>query len=275
MEVVLKKERLTLGRKVETTISIVVRCVGREKLFDGVLDSLLHQTIIPSEILIVMDSNSEKEIRYVSRCLKNYPNSKLLTFKHEDFSHPYSVNLGVASSKEELVCITNGHSLPISLHWLERGLRHFEDEGVAGVSGFFLPSDRGFGKSVFYLVEEKMKRPSRFSTINCIIRKSRWKEYPFDENLLNIIPETKKYGGEDYDWTLEMLSRGHKIVLDPDFSVVHAHEKNIVLEIYRNLRNYFIYRKLQEKIKRLERPRHAFKFLKKNACTKQQIRLFF
>jgi len=245
------------------TVSVVIRCVGREKLFSGVLDCLLHQTISPSEILIVMDSESENEIRFVRRNLENYPDSKLLTFRHEDFSHPYSVNLGVASSKEELVCITNGHSLPTSSSWLESGLKHFEHENVAGVSGFFLPSNKGFEKRLFLLVEEQMKMISWISTINCIIRKSRWKEYPFDENLLNIIPETKKYGGEDYDWTLEMLARGYKIVLDPDFSVVHTHEEDIVFEVCRDLRNYFVYKKLREKIKRLKRPRHAFKFLKK------------
>lgn len=245
------------------TVSVVIRCAGREKLFSGVLDCLLNQTVIPSEILIVMDFISEKETRCVSRRLESYSNSRLLTFKHEDFSHPYSANLGVASSKEELVCITNGHSLPTSLHWLESGLKHFEREDVAGVSGFFLPSDKGFGKRLFYLVEKQMKGIRWISTINCIIRKSRWEEYPFDENLLNIIPETKKYGGEDYDWTLEMLARGYKIVLDPDFNVIHAHEKDIVFEVFRNLRNYFVYKKLQGKIKRLERPRQASNYLRK------------
>lgn len=244
------------------TISVVIRCVGREKLFTGLLDCLLHQTVVPSEILIVMDSNSDKEVEYVRSRLESYPNSKFLTLKHEEFSHPYSANLGVSSSKEELVCITNGHSLPISQQWLESGLKHFEDENIAGISGFFLPSKKGFRKKLFYLVEGPMKRISWISTINCIIRKSRWKEYPFDENLLNIIPETKKYGGEDYDWTLEMLARGYKIILDPNFSVVHSHEKDIVFEICRNMKNYFIYKKLQEKIKKLERPRQAFKFLR-------------
>lgn len=250
---------LNLGYRMEMTVSVVVRSAGREKLFDGVLDSLLRQTVSPSEILIVMDSESEKEIKYVSRRLKSYPSSRLKTFKHEEFSHPYSVNLGVVSAEEDLVCITNGHSLPISLRWLEKGLRHFEDKKVAGVSGFFLPSNEGFRKSLFYLVEEKIQRINWVSTINCIIRKSRWKEYPFDESLLNIIPETRRYGGEDYDWTLEMLSRGYRIVLDPEFSVVHTHEENILLEIFRNAKNYFIYKRLQEKIKRLRRPRQAFR----------------
>ncbi|MFP3984718.1 MAG: glycosyltransferase family 2 protein [Candidatus Bathyarchaeia archaeon] len=252
-----------LGGRDEMPVSVVVRCAGREKLFNGVLDCLLQQTVSPSEILVVMDSNSENETNYVTKRLEPYQNTKLVTLKHEEFSHPYSTNLGVASSKEELVCITNGHSLPISLHWLEKGLHHFEDEEIAGVSGYYFPTKKGTIKQVFHFIEKSVQGTVLFTTINCIIRKSRWREYPFDENLLNLIPETEKLGGEDYDWSLEMVSRGYKIVLDPAFSVVHAHQENIALEIYRNTKNYFVYKRPFERIKRLKRPRKAFKFLKK------------
>jgi GT2 family glycosyltransferase len=239
------------------SVSVVVRCVGREKLFRGVLERLTRQTIKPSEILVVMDCDSREEVDYVQKRLGSYSNAQLLFFKHAEFSHPYSANLGVVSSREELVCITNGHSFPTSKHWLEAGLRHFADGKVAGVSGFFLPSAKGIVAKLFYAVEGPLKRITWVSTINCIIRKARWKEYPFDEGLLALIPETRKYGGEDYDWSLEMRARGYKIVLDPRFSVIHAHEISMGSEVCRNLRNYFVYRKLQEKIKRLQRPRHA------------------
>lgn len=255
---------------VEMAVSVVVRCAGRERLFANVLEFLLRQTVVPSEILIVMDCDSEEEIRYVSRHLENYPNSRLLTFKHAEFSHPYSVNVGIASSKEELVCITNGHSLPTSLHWLASGVRHFKDEKVAGVGGFFLPSTNRFANSLFYTIEGPMKRITWLSTINCVIRKAMWEEYHFDEELMTLIPETRKYGGDDYDWSLEMLSRGYRIVLDPAFNVIHAHEKDMALEIYRNLRNYFIYKRLREKIKRLRRPRQSFESIYENSAAKSQ-----
>jgi len=252
------------------SVSVVVRCVGREKLFHGVLDRLTHQTIVPSEILVVMDSSSDAEVKYVSHRLQEYPASRLVTFKHEYFSHPYSVNVGMAFSEAELVCITNGHSFPISLSWLETGLNHFEDNEVAAVSGFFYPSNKGFSKALFYMVEDQMKGSARFTTMNCIIRRSCWKEYSFDERILDIIPETRKYGGEDYDWALEMVARGFKVILDPEFSIVHVHERDIVSEMFRNVKNYFIYRNLHGKIRGLHRPRHAAKFLE-GASTAKRI----
>jgi GT2 family glycosyltransferase len=240
-------------------VSVVVRCAGPEKLFDGVLTRLQEQTVVPSEIIVVMDSRSRREVESVNEGLQDYPSSTLLPFEHETFSHPYSVNLGVAACREELVCITNGHSMPTSIDWLATGLECFGDERVAGVGGFFLPSNKRLEKGVFYLAERLLafSAASRFSTINCIIRRSRWEEYPFDESLPNLIPETKRYGGEDYDWALEMRSRGYKIVLHPRFSVVHAHEENIALEVYRNLRNFLLYWKLSKRIRSLQRPRQG------------------
>ncbi len=250
-------------------VSLVIRCVGREKLFNGVLERLTSQTTNPSEILVVMDCDSKEEIDYVRRQLKGYPTARLLPFRHAEFSHPYSANLGVASSRESLVCITNGHSFPTSRHWLEAGLKHFADENVAGVSGFFLPSAKGIVARLFYMVEGPLKTITWISTINCIIRKAVWQEYPFDEGLLTLIPETRKYGGEDYDWSLEMRARGYTVVLDPEFSVIHVHEKNMGAEICRNVSNYFVYRKLREKVKRLQRPRHAvFSGLPKDGQTR-------
>ena len=157
-----------------------------------------------------------------------------------------------------------GHAFPISLHWLEDGLKHFTDEAVASVGGFFYPSEKGFSRRLYNLVEMQMKMVNTVSTINCLIRRSRWQEYPFDENLLRIIPETQRFGGEDYDWTLEMLSRGYRVLLDKNFSVIHIHKDDPVLEILRNLKNYFIYKKLCEKIKKLERPRQASGFTGRN-----------
>jgi GT2 family glycosyltransferase len=95
------------------------------------------------------------------------------------------------------------------------------------------------------------------STINCIIRRSLWKAYPFDENLPSLVPETGKYGLEDYDWSKEMMARGYRIVVDPSFSVFHSHVEGAG-ELARNTRGYFIYRRIQHKIDLFKRPRESF-----------------
>ncbi len=252
-------------------ISVVIRTRDKERHFDDLLQSLAHQTVQASELIIVNNYSSEEKRRLFENDL--YENVrrifcnrqiglKLIALSNKEFSHPYSTNLGVDTAENELVCITNAHSLPISHRWLQEGIRNFSDRRVAGVSGFFVPhtNEAIMGRLdtlIYYLAQRAVSRQDWFSTINGIVNKSLWKAYPFDENLPRIIPETRKYGLEDYDWGKEMIARGYRIVVHPLFSVFHSHE-NGLNEIGRNVRNYFVYREIQQKINLLKRPRESF-----------------
>jgi hypothetical protein len=251
-------------------VSVVIRTRDKEKLLERLLENLALQTLEPTEIVIVNNYSSEdkkwlfeKEMSYFWRLIPRRKMAfKMVTLSDEEFSHAYSTNLGVHTAENELVCITNAHSLPISLHWLHDGIRHFRSPIVAGVSGFFLPHSEGkvFGKldgALYHLSQKVVLRQDWCSTINCIIRKSLWQSYPFDEDLPKIIPQTRKYGLEDYDWSKEMVFRGYKIIIDPKFSVFHSHWKGFN-EMIRNIRGYFVYRRLQQKINQLKRPRKSF-----------------
>jgi glycosyltransferase involved in cell wall biosynthesis len=249
-------------------ISVVIRTKDKEKYFDSLLENLAQQTVRVSEIIVADNFSSEEQLQSLKRDLeeikrKHFKNQriKLIPYSNGEFSHAYSTNLAVNMAENELVCITNAHSLPTSLSWLQGGVKHFEDPKVAGVSGFFLPHKEAavFGRcdaTLYYFSQKISAHPVWCSTINCIIRKSLWAMYPFDENLPKIIPETKEYGSEDYDWSREMAARGFRIVIDPLFSVFHSHYEK-VNEMSRNLRNYFVYRKLQQQINSFSRPRSS------------------
>jgi GT2 family glycosyltransferase len=251
-------------------ISTVIRTRDEENGLKYLLGNLAHQTIQPSELIVVDNYSSEKKLRNIRRSIHrvteelfgNQVGLKLVALPDADFSHAYSTNLGVNAAENELVSVTNAHSIPISLRWSEEGVKHFRDSVVAGVSGFFVPRPDSsavakLDVAVYYASQKLVLRQDWCSTINCIIRKSLWKDYPFDENLPRLIPETRKFGLEDYDWSREMMSRGRKIVVVPAFSVFHSHGEGAV-EMTRNVRGYFIYRRIQQKINMLSRPRKSF-----------------
>jgi hypothetical protein len=189
-------------------------------------------------------------------------NVKLVPISDKEFSHPYSTNVGVFVAEAELVCITNGHSLPYSHKWLETGVSHFKNPEVAGVGGYFSPHRNGtFWEKLaynawknLYEVSKAYAKDNYFSTIDCILRKSLWKEYPFDEKLPDKIPKAEKFGGEDYDWALEMQARGYKILVDPKFSVHHSHGDTLG----QLARKYFTWRQIRMEIESLKRPRNSF-----------------
>jgi len=251
-------------------VSVVIRTRDKETHFQRLIESLSMQTICPSEIIIVDNYSTKRKLHELSRilqktvakCFKEKVGLKLVPLADDDFSHAYSTNLGVNAAENELVCLTNAHSLPVSLHWLQDGLRHFENPRTAGVSGFFIvhperASFESMNEWIYVFGQKMFLRQDWCSTVNCIIRKSLWQIYPFDENLLQIIPESKRYGLEDYDWSKEMVASGYRIVIDPAFSVFHSHEKGIN-DITRNVKRYFIYRRIQQKINKFTRPRKSF-----------------
>jgi len=251
-------------------ISVVIRTRDSERYFGELLENLFSQTVRPSEIIVVDNFSTsesrqmlENQLSAIMHKLKMPISSfKMIALSDSDFSHAYSTNLGVESTENELVCLTNAHSIPTSFRWLQDGLRHFKDSRVAGVTGFFLPHREGkirdkFDVLMYYFSQKMVLRQDWCSTINCVIRKSLWRLYPFDENLPKLIPETGKYGLEDYDWSKEMVARGYRIIVDPLFSVFHSHEKWLD-ELERNTKSYFVYRRIQQKINSFERPRESF-----------------
>jgi GT2 family glycosyltransferase len=232
---------------------------------------LARQTIEASEIVIVDNFSSKRRLEEMRALLSSAKKKlfgenifvKLVPITNDDFSHPYSTNLGVSVANTDLVCIMNGHSLPCSDNWLEKGVAHFKSPEVAGVGGYFTAHEDGtvweklsydWGWKRCNEVTKAYAKDNHFSTVNCILKKSLWEKYPFDEKLPDEIPQARKFGGEDYDWAQEMQARGYRIIVDPKFSVSHSH-KETGMQL---LSKYLIWRRIRKKIRSLKRPRKAY-----------------
>lgn len=251
-------------------VSILIRTRDIEKRFSELLWRLSHQTLQPSELVIVDNFSSkgslEKMMHFLfaakKKIFKGLVDVKLAPIADEEFSHPFSTNVGVFIASCEFICITNGHSLPPSNFWLENGLAHFESSDVAGVGGYFSSHKDGkIWEKIVYGCWSGLNRAggarlknNHFSTVNCIIRKSLWRGYPFDEKLPSIIPHSRNFGGEDYDWAVEMQARGYKVILDPKFNVHHSHGETLQKLISKHI----IWNKIKAEIKSLKRPRVSY-----------------
>jgi len=258
-----------MGR--ECCVSVAIRTRDIEKHLYELLDKLASQTLRPSEIIIIDNFSTRESLNEMISLLKkakielfhNKIRLKLVPITDEEFSYAYSSNVVVWASQHELVCITTGHCLPISDEWLESGISHFEDQNVAGVAGYILPHPYGtiWEKLAFDLGWRRLKEQSRayikdnfFSTTNCILRRSLWTQYAFDERMPEIIENAGKFGGEDYDWALEMQARGYKLVVEPGFDVYHSHGESLPQIVSKHL----IWRKIRKDIRSLERPRESY-----------------
>jgi len=252
-------------------VSVVIRTRDIERHFHELLDRLACQTLKPSELIIVDNFSNLNSLDEMIRLLKTSKAKifddkvqvKIVPLSDEEFSYAYSANIGVWASRHELVCITNGHCLPISDAWLERGVSHFESPNVAGVAGYTTPHPYGtlWEKLFFDLGWRRLKEQSNayikdtfFSTTNCILRRSLWTRYSFDERMPDFIENAGKFGGEDYDWALEMLARGYRLVVEPQFDVYHSHKESLSTLVSK----YLIWRRIRRDIRSLKRPRESY-----------------
>ncbi|MEM2546443.1 MAG: glycosyltransferase family A protein [Candidatus Bathyarchaeia archaeon] len=257
-------------QSIKRGVSVLIRTRDMESRFSELLQRLSHQTVQPLELIVVDNFSSKESLEKMKNFLrsakakffKNLVSIKLAPIADEEFSHPFSTNVGVFIASCDFVCITNGHSLPLSNSWLENGLTHFENPNVAGVGGYFSPhEDGGIWEKIVYGCWSGLNgfggarsRGNHFSTVNCIIRKSLWKEYPFDEKIPCIIPYSKSFGGEDYDWAVEMKARGYKVVLDPKFNVHHSHGE----KLHKLVLKHVIWSRIKAEIRSLKRPRVSY-----------------
>jgi GT2 family glycosyltransferase len=257
------------------SFSVVVRTKDVENRFSELLQRLSLQTLQPSELVIVDNYSTneklEEMIGFLSSSKKRYFHNhvmvRLIPLTDDDFSHAYSTNLGVFFATHDLVCITNGHSLPLSNSWIESGVTHFEKSDVAGVGGYSIPPKDGtFWEKIAYglwwrklnEVSNAYVSDSYFSTMNCILRRSLWEGYPFDENLSIVIPSAMRFGGEDYDWASEMLARGYRIIVEPSFCIYHSHGEGLPILFSK----YLAWRRIRKQIKMFRRPRKSYTRLK-------------
>ena len=257
--------------KADCFISVVIRTRDIERFFRRLLWSLSHQTLSPSEVVVVDNFSSKRKFDEMvdllssvkERFFNNEIQMKLVPMTDDEFSHAYSTNLGVHFSTFDFVCITNGHSLPLSEFWLEKGATHLRNSKVAGVAGYSTPHKDGtlWEKLAFGWGWRRLNETSRayvkddfFSTMSCLLRKTLWKEYPFDEELARKIPQAREYGGEDHDWATEMLARGYRIVVEPGLAVYHSHGETLS----QLFRKYLIWRRIRKAVESLERPRNSY-----------------
>ncbi len=231
----------------KSQVSFVIRTKNEGLWIGKVLRLLQKQTFKNFEIIIVDSGSTDKTLEIIKKF-----DARFLKIKPKDFNFSYALNLGISKAKGDYIAIISGHSIPISDTWLAGGMENFKDKKMAAVTGYMSAFPLGYlsrewGNIFFASYQRKAKHKCKNMTnTNAIIRKDLWKEYPFDETLLEC---------EDYDWASEMLVRGYNVVKDPKFSVFHSH---LMLGRPFGFLRYFRWRRICKKINGRKRLRAGY-----------------
>ena len=168
-----------------------------------------------------------------------------------EFDHGATRNLGVSLSRGEYVALTVQDAVPLDENWLATMVENLErDERVAGVYGRQVPkpeSDEltralvtGWPTAATARREQFAGSPERyhalppaqrrtlatFDNVSSCLRRSVWKETPFDRTNF----------GEDLRWGKKAVEAGHKLVYEPRSAVFHSHARGAL----RDLRRHYV-----------------------------------
>jgi glycosyltransferase involved in cell wall biosynthesis len=89
----------------ETTISVVIPLYNHERYIDAALDSVLSQTVPPTEIIVVDDGSQDGSLQRVVRRAKS--NSRIITWSHPNQGAYYTINAALQRATGQYITILN------------------------------------------------------------------------------------------------------------------------------------------------------------------------
>lgn len=225
--------------------SVVVLTLNAGPGFGALLDGLLAQEgSFEREILVIDSGSTDGTVELARR-----RGATVHRLPPGGFEHGATRNLAVSLSGGEYVAFVVQDALPLDGRWLSAMVENLEgDERVAGVYGRQLPRP-GSGPLARVLVngwptaatgrrEQFVEDPSRlaalspterrslalFDNVSSCVRRSVWKEFPFDRAPF----------GEDVRWGKRVVEAGYKIVYEPRSAVYHSHERGALYDLRRH-----------------------------------------
>jgi len=210
-------------------VSIIIRTYNEEKWIGECLRNVFSQKFNNNLECIIIDSDSTDRTVEIAKQF----DVKIFNLPKDAFSFGKGINYGIEKSSGEYIVILSAHAIPLNKNWLYKLIRNFNDKKVAGVYGRQIPlpdcnpvDARDILKC--YGLEKKIQTTEFFfSNANAAIRRSVWKEVPFDE---------KVPAAEDQLWAKEVITRGFKIIYEPEAIVMHSHNETLEQRYIRALR---------------------------------------
>lgn len=202
---------------VRPSVAVIIPAYNCEKTIARAIQSLLAQSVLPDEIIVVDDGSTDG----TAAAIKVFPKVSYLFQKN---SGPAAArNRGGFSARSDVILFTDSDCVP-QKDWVEVMMRHFEDLGVSVVCGSYGIANpesllaKGIHDEIMYRHRYLMpKYPRAFGSYNFGIRRDLFVQLKgFDETYPHA-------SGEDNDLSYRILKMGNKILFEPRSLVDHFH----------------------------------------------------
>lgn len=208
-------------------ISVVIRALNEEEHIGRLLTGLSRQKRQPDEVILVDSGSEDATVEIASRF-----GAKIVHIAPSEFSFGRSLNMGCDAATGDLIAIPSAHVYPVHNAWVSSLVAPFADDEVALTYG------RQVGNRItkfsehrvlaqWFPAESDLDQRHPFSNnANAAVRRSVWKDHPYDESLTGL---------EDLDFAKRVLDAGWRVAYVADAVVVHVHNENLrqILNRYR------------------------------------------
>ena len=226
------------------TLSVVIPTKNGAETLPALLDSLERQRVdLPTEIIVV-DSGSTDGTLDIARGRVD----RLVTIPPDEFDHGLTRNLGIESSRGDLIVLTVQDAVPASDTLLQAlAAPLLSDPRVAGsfarqrprldasaltreyLARWVAASETGrtveVGDAIAFdalTPTERLERCAFDSVCSCV-RRTIWESVPFRSTPI----------AEDLAWAKEVLLAEQRLVYVPEAVVVHSHDRSVGHELSR------------------------------------------
>jgi len=231
-------------------VSVYIPAYNAEKTISYAIESLLNQTLLPNEIIVINDSSLDKTLEIVN----SYKDKVSLINNNVNKGLGYCRNLGIKHSKNKLVASIDSDVVP-EINWLENLIKNMIKNQSVYCGGKLI--EKNINQNVYnkwrsiHLVQnwgdQQFKNPPFVYGCNNILNKEIIKDIGgYDDNL--------KTNGEDVEFSKRIYEKRLPTFYDSTAICYHIQNDNL-----KSLsRRYWRHRTYGYKIKKFS----YFKFIK-------------
>ena len=201
-------------------ISVLICTWNRGALIDGTLKSLLKDSsVLPDEVIVVNGGGENNAAEILDLWAQQYNLLKIINTNNVNLAT--SRNIGISLSTGDLLLMTDDDAL-VFPDWIEKMiLLHnlYPSAGVIGGEVIDISTNSGFWNLIadittFPRYSETMK-VRHVPGVNC----------GFKREAINSVglQDTELKRGEDVDYTWRCLNNGYDVIYSPEVKVYHSH----------------------------------------------------
>jgi rhamnosyltransferase len=242
-----------------TLVSVVIPTRNAGPGFEQILQATLAQNVTGKQIeIVVVDSDSTDG----TLALAERYGAKVISISPDEFNHGETRNLGIQSSRGDLVACLVQDAQPVNAEWLPALVTAVESRPeVAGAYSRQVPwpGDDALTRFVVHqwhqvqggqrvvqalpasgglasLTFPERRRMCTFDDVSSMLRRDVWERFPYRPVRF----------AEDMDWAKRVLQADYRIVYEPRSQVYHSHTRPFSYNLRRQYVDEYIVMDLLE-----------------------------